>query len=272
MLKKGKNEKSIGKTAFCLFQNRSLINNSNYLLNQLELNMPGLFKRILFEVAGTQNERTLTLSSTSTDGHFISLRPLVKPATKEEIEFPWEWVFAGLNTNVNVSVAGNVTKQVFDMGFDANVYLGIENTHRGSIHTNWITWDSGCLQETGTVYPFGADKEGVDFVEVWQPIDANEEKFIMIDGEAKAKSITFQVDTDDFEGLLIVVGNYAQGYLAQKGTNTTKGLNFLRTYNDKVLVEFGSNVSKFPTDYNNVKKGDKIEVEGLTWNVIEAYL
>lgn len=233
--------------------------------------MPGLFKRILFEVAGTQNERTITLSSTSRDGHFISLRPLVKPSTKEEIEFPWEWAFGGLNTNIDVSMEGNVVKQVFNMGFDANVYLGIKNTHRGPIHTKWVTWDSGCLQESGKVYPFGADKQGVDFIEVWQPIDAIEEKFTMINGESKGKSITYQISDNKYEGLLIVVGNYAQGYLAEKGKNTIEGLSFLRTYNGKVLADYGINVDKFPTKYENINKGDKVEINGLTWDVIEAY-
>ena len=55
--------------------------------------MPALLKRLLFQVGPHPNERTFTLSSVSTDGHYISLRPFVKPSG-DELSFPfgrWVW-------------------------------------------------------------------------------------------------------------------------------------------------------------------------------------
>lgn len=239
--------------------------------------MPFLFKRISFEVAGQASERTLTLSSGSNDGHYISLRPLLNPSTLEEKEFPWEWAFAGTKDTVEVNNKENGCQQIYNFWFDANVYLQTPNTHRGPIDTFWATWESGLLKETGTVYPFGKDKDGVDFVELWQPVDAQREEFVIQDkAESKGRSVTFKVDNDQFYGLVIVVGRWAQGVLAQKGNSTTKGLNFIRSVESvngdiKNLIQFGSDVNKFPSVFTKVKKGDEVEANGLTWNVIEAY-
>lgn len=240
--------------------------------------MPSLFKRIAFEVAGHPNERTLTLSSGSNDGHYISLRPLVKPATPEEKAFPWEWVFAGTKDDIDVTVKENGAQQVFKFWFDANVYLNTPNTHRGAVDTFWETWDSGCLKESGTVFPFGKDKEGVDFVELWQPIDAERDEMIIQNhADSKGRSITFKVDNDQYSGLVIVVGRWTQGFLAKKGGASTEGLSFVRTLETakgetKTLEQYGADVAKFPTKFTDIKKGDKVDVNGLTWDIIEAYL
>lgn len=240
--------------------------------------MPSLFKRIAFEVAGQPNERTLTLSSGSNDGHYISLRPLVNPSTPEEKAFPWEWAFAGTKDDVDVTVKENGAQQVFKFWFDANVYLDIPNTHRGSVNTFWETWESGAIKESGTVYPFGADKEGVNFIELWQPVDAQRDELIIQNhADSKGRSITFRVDNDEYTGLVIVVGRWAQGFLARKNGSTTKDLNFIRTLETaqgetKTLRAFGTNINKFPTQFTDIKKGDKVDVNGLTWDVIEAYL
>lgn len=240
--------------------------------------MPSLFKRIAFEVAGQPNERTLTLSSGSNDGHYISLRPLVNPSTPEEKDFPWEWAFAGTKDDVDVTVKEDGVQQVFKFWFDANVYLKIPNTHNGEVDTFWRTWDSGCLKETGTVFPFGKDKEGVDFIELWQPVDAQRDELIIQNhADSQGRSITFKVDNDDYFGLLIVVGRWTQGFLAKKNGSSHKDINFVRTLETakdetKTLREFGSEVSKFPTKFDGIKKGDNVDVNGLTWEVIEAYL
>lgn len=117
----------------------------------------------------------------------------------------------------------------------------------------------------------------MDFVELWQPVDAQRDELVIQDkAESKGRSVTFKVDDEQFYGLVIVVGRWAQGVLAQKGNSTIKGLNFMRsveTNNGEIknLIEFGSDVTKFPSAFADVKKGDKVEVNGLTWDVIEAY-
>ena len=84
--------------------------------------MPALLKRLLFQVGPHPNERTFTLSSVSTDGHDISLRPFVKPSG-DELSFPFEWAFAGTNETVKVNDQGNgVVTQDFNFWLDTNVY------------------------------------------------------------------------------------------------------------------------------------------------------
>ncbi|CCC69893.1 hypothetical protein NCAS_0D03120 [Naumovozyma castellii] len=238
--------------------------------------MPSLLKRILFEVAGHPNERTLTLSSASNDGHFISLRPLVKPSTEAEKKFPFEWAFAGTNANIKITPKSEgVAAQDFNFWFDANVYLNVPNTHRGEVNTTWTTWESGCIQETGKVFPFGKDKEGVSFMELWQPVDANRDELIITnDANSKGKSIVFKVDNAEYEGLVIVVGKWTQGFLSKKNGNSIEGLNFLRLLEREsgkveALVDYGKDAQKFPRDFANLKKGSSVDVNGLTWEVIE---
>lgn len=245
-----------------------------------------LFKRLAFQVGPNISENTFTLSSVSKQGHFISLRPFTKP-TKEQEEFPFEWVFAGTNEHVKVTPTtdseGNaVLQQDFDMQFDTNVYLGVENTHRGVINTFWKTWNSGCLEETGKVFPFGKDKEGVPFMELWQPVDPSVKDLVMVnagDGNsapASVRSVVLQVSAGQgYEGLIVIVGNWAQGYIAKEGVNSVEGLNFIRYYieNDKaskVYTQFGADANKFPTELSSISVGSNVAVNGLKWDVIEA--
>ena len=254
--------------------------------NSIDQNMSAvLFKRLVFQVGDSANERTFTLSSVSKNGHFISLRPFTKP-TEDEKKFPLEWVFAGTNDRVKVTPTTNadgkpVLQQDFDMGFDTNVYLNVENTHRGVINTFWQNWESGCVEETGKVFPFGKDKEGIPFMELWQPIDPNSKDLVILDAgdgrkiDGPVRSTVLKVvDGQDFEGLMIIVGEWAQGYLADKNKSSVDGLSFVRYHvsNEKLssgLFEYGSQLSKFPNDFSNVKEGSVLTIDGLKWEVIE---
>ncbi|KAL3230065.1 Protein HRI1 [Nakaseomyces bracarensis] len=245
-----------------------------------------LLKRLAFQVGPNISENTFTLSSVSKEGHFISLRPFTKP-TKEQEGFPFEWGFAGTKENLKAAPTkdseGNVVlQQDFDMGFDTNVYLGIENTHRGVINTFWKTWDSGCLEESGKVFPFGKDKEGIPFMELWQPIDPNVKDMVMLeagDGRfapSSVRSVVFKVSAGQgYEGLIVVVGNWAQGYIAKESTKSAEGINFIRYYieGDKAshyYTKFGSECNKFPTDLSSVSVNSTVTVNGLKWDIIEA--
>lgn len=246
-----------------------------------------LFKRLAFQVGPNISENTFTLSSVSKQGHFISLRPFTKP-TKDQEEFPFEWVFAGTSSHVKVkpttdSEGNAVLQQDFDMEFDSNVYLNVENTHRGVINTFWKTWASGCLEETGKVFPFGKDKEGVSFMELWQPIDPNVKDLTIVGGgddyaaPTSVRSVVLQLTAGQgHEGLIVIVGNWAQGYIAKEGSNSAAGLSFIRYYisnekASKIYTEYGADANKFPTDLSSFgSTGSTITVNGLKWDVIEA--
>lgn len=244
-----------------------------------------LLKRIVFQVGPVPNERAFGLTSLSNDGHFISLRPFVKTHGPSEEQFPFEWAFAGTNKNNTVTkVKEGVVNQDFNFLFDVNVYLNVPNTHRGEIKTVWTNWESGCIAENGHVYPAGADQEAVPFFELWQPLDPTKAELVIPlkeeDLKAKsAKSIVFQVGNDSgYDGLLIVTGKWSQGFLSKKNDGTIKGLNFIRSLetNDssslQTLLNYGVDSAKFPTNFNNVKKGDVVNAGGLKWKVIESNL
>ncbi|CCD24389.1 Hri1p NDAI_0D00750 [Naumovozyma dairenensis CBS 421] len=241
--------------------------------------MPELLKRIAFEVAGNPDERTFTLSSGSNDGHYLSLRPLVKPRTPEGKEFPFEWAFAGTNKDITVTpIEGseNTVKQDFNFWIDINAYLNVPNTHRGVVNTVWTTWDSGCIKEAGEVFPFGKDKQAVPFIELWQPIDANKEDLVIVQESNKTlKSIVLKIDDSEYSGLVIVVGKWVQGILIKKSDGTKKGLNFMRLQEAsngsyKSLIEYGIDSSKFPKKFDSLEKDAVLSVAGLNWTVIEA--
>lgn len=237
--------------------------------------MPALLKRLAFQVGNSINERTCTYSSVSDDGHFISLRPLVKPYTEGEKKFPFEWAFAGLNKDVTVKkVSEDEVTQDFDFWLDSNRYLNVPNTHKGIVNTNWKTWESGCMKETGTVFPFGVDKPGVEFMELWQPLDASqaEEAIAPIGGTgAKVRSIVLKADTSKFQGLMIVVGQWIQGYLSAKGGDSIEGISFIRAIEyGETIFEYGTGVAKFPRTFDDVEVGSSIHLGGVGWEVIEA--
>lgn len=241
--------------------------------------MPALLKRSLIKVGPKANENTLTLSSVSNDGHYISLRPLVKPTTPEEKAFPFEWAFAGTKDDVAVTKeADGRTKQVFDFWFDSNKYLNIPNTHTGKVETYWEEWNSGCLEETGVIYPFGKDKEGVEFTELWQPLNPNREEFVIAkDASTEATSIVFKTTSPEYNGLVVVVGQWIQGFLCKVGGSTTDDINFVRYYREEsdciVLVQkFGKDIAKFPHEFYAVRKGNCVNADGVKWQVIESHV
>ncbi|KAH3903339.1 Hri1p SCDLUD_000965 [Saccharomycodes ludwigii] len=252
--------------------------------------MVAVFKRELIQVIpNPPNERTFTLSTVTDKGHYISLRPLVKPTTEEEKKFPFEWGFGGRNTSVEIiNVNSNSFKQNFVFELDLNEYLQIPNTHSGLINTLWTTWDSGCLEETGELFPFGKNKESVAFRELWQPIDPSKsvdfDHLTLKDGDdahngSKETSVALHIDNDTFVGLVVVAGNILQGILFKKNDNTIKGTNFIRgiiaseekkefTYS----IKYGEDVTSFPLDlftkHDSIKVGDVIS----QWKVIESNL
>lgn len=247
--------------------------------------MPELLKRLVFQVGPVPNERAFALSSVSNDGHLISLRPFVKPQGPSEQKFPFEWAFAGTNKDVAVTqVKPNVVNQDFSFWFDANVYLNVPNTHRGVIKTSWETWESGCIAETGEVFPHGGDKDGISFFELWQPLDPTKEELVIKAEKneataASAKSIVFKTASGSgYDGLVVVTGKWAQGFLSKQNVGTIEGLNFIRTQEvetssvAEVVLQYGEECQKFPREFNGVKLGDVVDVDGLKWEVIESYL
>ncbi|SCW00587.1 LAFE_0C07492g1_1 [Lachancea fermentati] len=241
--------------------------------------MVSINKRLTFQVAtNPADERTLTLSSTTNKGHFISLRPFVRP-TESEKDFPYEWAFAGTSSHAKSSATdGDSITIDFNFQFDTNVYLNKENTHRGEVHTLWTTWESGCVEERGKVFPFGAENEGVDFFELWQPIDATRDEFVILGNESEqdpnARSIALTLNNGEFEGLIVVVGKWAQGILFKKNDHTTKGVNILRAVEKQkgqwqTLLKYGADFDKFPVKFE-AEEGASVVAGNATWEVIES--
>ncbi|CCH61155.1 hypothetical protein TBLA_0E00940 [Henningerozyma blattae CBS 6284] len=238
--------------------------------------MPSIAKRVAFQVGSDIFERTSTFSSASNNGYYISLRPLVKPSKTSEIEFPLEWAFCGTPDNIKITQKSeNVTTQDFNFWLDTNTYLNVPNTHRGEVNTTWETWECGSLKESGSVFPNGKSSPGVNFIELWQPmrIDKSEE-VVNITGVNNGRSIVFKVDDSNYQGLVVVVGKWVQGYLSKKNDGTIKGLNFIRSVQQadesyETTFKYGSDISKFPTNFTNLKVGEDVTVNGLAWTVVE---
>lgn len=240
--------------------------------------MVSLYKRLLFQTLSEEpNETTLTLSTTTNKGNYISLRPFLKCDSSQK--FPFEWVFGGLSDSANIIVQDASTTEIdFNFQFDTNVYLNVPNTHRGEIQTFWKVWKSGCIEETGTVYPFGFNNPGVSFRELWQPLNPNEEDFVLLSdhNNTNITSITLYLNSDKYNGIVVIVGKWCQGILFKKNDGTIKGLSFVRLVQRsdgswKKLIEFGDDFNKFPTKFD-VKENQKIIIDGEVWDVIESNL
>ena len=239
--------------------------------------MPALSKRIAFEVNGSLFEETCTFTSESTDGHYISLRPLLNPS-KDQNEFPFEWAFAGTNKDIKIStVSKDTVKQDFEFGFDSNKYLQIPNQPEGPVETYWKTINNGVREETGEIFPMGHDQPGVKFMEMWQPIDFNKRDPVIIDGVAQqGRSVTLQIDNDEYFGLVIIVGKWIQGFLSKKSEHTAKGLNFIRAFETSqgdldIVTQYGTDFNKFPTLFDALKQGTLVDSNGIQWETIEAH-
>ncbi|CEP63031.1 Hri1p LALA0_S07e00848g [Lachancea lanzarotensis] len=242
--------------------------------------MVSLNRRYTFQVGDAlANERTLTLSSGSNEGYLISLRPFVHPNASEN-EFPFEWGFAGPPASAKVGKKDSETDTIdFNFEFDTNVHLKLENTHRGVINTFWKTWESGLIEERGQVFPFGADKAGIEFFELWQPLDSTRPDYVALDensaNQETARSVVLTVDSTDFRGLVITVGRWVQGILFKKSENTIKGINFLRAVEQqdgswKTLLNYGSDFDKFPQSFVAPLHAAIEGSSALTWKVVES--
>lgn len=253
--------------------------NSRYLFAK----MPQLLKRLAFQVGSVLDERTTTFTSISNDGHYISLRPLVNLNTASEEEFPFEWVFAGLNTDVKLEpLRDGVVKQDFRFWLDTNAYLNFPNTHRGEVNTVWTQWDSGSVAENGEVFPTGVNNPGVQFFELWHPLDPTRVDQVLLNDPittakaSKSCCTVFKVAPgESYDGMVIVTGRWAQGFLSKHNNASVDGLNFLRTVELEdgtrdALVLYGPDAEKFPQEYLGYHAGGSVEVHGLKWDVIES--
>lgn len=218
--------------------------------------MPSLFQRKLIQIKPEKaSEPTRTLSSVSNNGNYVSLRPYINVTPQVE-EFPFESSFAGLSTSCEVSrIDENNVKQSFKFDIHTNRILGIP-FQDSAVDTYWETWASGDIEETGTVHPFGLDKEGIDFVELWQPLNADtytsKTNFLVGETDSKARSVTLKLDSDDYYGIAVIVGDVVQGILNKK---KTKEISALRCVIDKETlrfkkyeIKFGPDLMKFPTE------------------------
>ncbi|SCU99653.1 LANO_0F02982g1_1 [Lachancea nothofagi CBS 11611] len=241
--------------------------------------MVSLNKRCTFQVGqDPANERTLTLSSSSNEGYFVSLRPFIAPKDSEK-QFPFEWAFAGGPASARVEKKDDKTDVVyFDFDFDTNVHLNAENTHRGTITTYWKKWESGLVEERGQVFPFGTEKEGVDFFELWQPVDVDQDALTILSDKSPdqdiARSVVLTVDNADYKGLVVAVGRWAQGILFKKNEHSIKGVNFLRSVELangqwETQFEYGTDADRFPQKFI-ASKGSTFYAKSLSWEVIES--
>lgn len=238
--------------------------------------MPELFQRKLIQVVpGKANEPTRTLSSVSNEGHYVSLRPLINPSEEEEESFPFESCFAGFKKSCIVSKINDTTvKQTFSFDIHSNRILGLP-MQETPLDTYWNTWLSGDIEETGTLHPFGDDKEGIDFIELWQPIKAetyeSKDSFFIGKTGSDARSVTLKLDSEEYYGIVVIVGDFVQGLLHKK---KAKEISALRCVVDKETlrfkkyeIKFGVDLLKFPTEVpSSLVVGNFIN----GWEIIEA--
>ena len=237
--------------------------------------MPSLLQRKLMQVKPEDAyENTRTLTTTTDKGHYLSLRPLINPTAEQE-EFPFESLFGGLNNTISISNIDETTiKQDFSFGIHSNRVLGLP-MQDAAVPTVWKTWESGDIQETGTVHPFGLDKEGVDFVELWQPLNAeayqSKDDFRVGFTAENARSVTLKIDSKEFYGIVTIVGNIVQGLLHKK---ENPSISCIRCVVDsetlrfkKYEIKFGESLLQFPSEIpESLVVGSFIH----GWEVIEA--
>lgn len=244
--------------------------------------MVSLNKRCAFQVGeNPADERTLTLSSASNGGYYISLRPFVEPKDSES-ELPYEWAFAGSPKSLEAKKVDELRDEInFNFDFDTNVHLNAENTHRGVVETHWKKWESGLVEERGQVFPFGPDKQAVSFFELWQPIDATRDEFVHISeksaDQSAARSVVLALDDDNYRGLVITVGKWTQGILFKKAEHTAKGINFLRACESAdgkitTLLKYGVDFDRFPSTFVGQKDAELQGAAGAFWKVVESNL
>lgn len=151
------------------------------------------------------------------------------------------------------------------------------NQHEGPVETYWQTIHNGVRQEKGEIFPMGKDQPGVKFMELWQPIDFSKEDIVITDGSVtKGRSVTLQIDTAEYFGLVIVVGQWIQGFLSKKGQNSKEGLSFIRAFETSqgtvdTLVQYGADSNKFPTLFDALSVGTVVDANGASWKTLEAH-
>lgn len=200
-------------------------------------------------------ENTRTLTTTTNSGHYLSLRPFINPTAEQE-EFPFEALFGGLNDSVIVSKIDNKTiKQDFLFGIHSNRILGLP-MQSSPVPTVWKTWESGDIQETGTVNPPGLENEGVDFVELWQPLNADyyqskDDYKVGLTAE-NSRSVTLKIDTKEFYGIVTIVGNIVQGLLHKKENSTISAIRCVVDSETlrfkKYEIKYGESLLQFPSE------------------------
>ncbi|XBW34699.1 hypothetical protein QEN19_000266 [Hanseniaspora menglaensis] len=237
--------------------------------------MPYLFQRKLMQVLpGQADESTRTLSSVSNEGHYVSLRPFIK-AAKDQEEFPFESCFAGFNKSCIVSkIDEKTTKQTFLFDIHSNRVLGIP-LQDAPLDTYWTTWVSGDIEERGTIHPNGPENEGIKFIELWQPIKAetylSKDNFLVGSTDSTSRSITLKMDSEQYYGIVVIVGDVVQGLLHKK---KAKDISVLRCVVDKDTlrfkkyeIKFGEDLMKFPIEVpSSITVGSFIN----GWEIIES--
>lgn len=218
--------------------------------------MPSLLQRKLMQIKPQEAyENTRTLTTTTNKGHYLSLRPLINP-TEEQEKFPFEALFGGSSDSVIVSKIDDKTvKQDFLFGIHSNRILGLP-MQSFPLPTVWKTWESGDIQETGTVTPPGLNNEGIDFVELWQPLNADvyqsKDDYRVGLTADNARSIALKIDTKEFYGIVTIVGNVVQGLLHKKENNTISALRCVVDAETlrfkKYEIKYGEAVLQFPSE------------------------
>lgn len=237
--------------------------------------MPALLQRKLMQVKpNAAYENTRTYSTVTNEGHYVSLRPFINPSAEQE-EFPFESLFGGLNKTVEVTKVDDTTvKQSFSFGIHSNRILGLP-MQDSPVHTVWKTWESGDMEETGTIHPFGLDKEGIDFVELWQPLDAeayeSKDTYRVGPTSDKARSVALKMDTKEYDGVVTIVGNIVQGLLHKKDDNTISAVRCVVDSETlrfkKYEIKYGESLMQFPSELpESLVVGSFIH----GWEVIEA--
>lgn len=230
-------------------------------------------------------ENTKTMVIYSNEGHFVDIRifldqyPIIQsnPESLENFTRAFEWATTGKELELEATIPETYRLQ-FDTDVNSvDVIKSIEQNlpldackGAADIGTFWKVPGSSERKETGSMVNPATGKNS-EYVEIWRTISSVEstpEKEVLPKDNEQPDLYVLKAQMQGFDGLFIKSGNWCQGVLYDQ-LNKIVPLNVVRGfYREKweYLIKYGS--FEFPMDFQG-KKGDTVNVDGISWTCIE---
>ncbi|CAK7892123.1 protein Hri1p [[Candida] anglica] len=236
-------------------------------------------KRILIQwLPEPASEPTSTYVLHTPGDHFVDIRILEThypyPKSEDKFNEVFDWVSSGKEQAFEGTNQIQFNLEIDSMEIGEAIETGKpleECRHKpdsGFFHAIPDSEDrkeTGCMTNPATGVP-------QDYIEIWRSLDAEEhspskEVRESTSGTKPSRINTLTIDSESYEGKLVLVGNWAQGMLHEKKTHN---IHVVRAWFDgqkwEKLIDYGHDL--FPLDFKG-KKDDIISKESLTWVCIE---